>query len=98
MDELKFTWDPRKASSNRRKHRVSFDEAVTAFADGHGLLLNDPDHSVAEERFVLLGLSERIRLLVVAHAVRSGGNEIRIISARRASRAEQRQYVERLKG
>jgi len=97
VSDLRFTWDPRKAAGNRRKHGVSFDEAASAFADEHGLLLDDPDHSGDEDRFLLLGLSEKIRLLVVAHAVRSRGNEIRIISARRARRAEQRQYVERLK-
>jgi uncharacterized DUF497 family protein len=90
--ELRFQWDPRKAAANLRKHRVSFEEAATAFADPLSLTIPDPDHSAGEARALLLGLSERGRLVVVAHAER--GAEIRIISARLADRHERRDYEE----
>src|SRR5260221_6126870 len=93
--ELRFDWDPRKNASNRRKHGVSFEEAESAFTDDNGLLLDDPDHSEDEERFVLLGMSARLRVLVVCHCYRSSGNVIRIISARKADRDETRDYIER---
>jgi uncharacterized DUF497 family protein len=89
---LRFGWDPRKAANNRRKHGVSFEEAGSAFADPLSVTIADPDHSEAEERFLLLGLSGRQRLLVVAHAER--GDEVRIISARLATRRERRVYEE----
>lgn len=94
--ELRFTWDSAKAASNRRKHGVSFEEAVSAFADESGLLLADPEHSHDEDRYVLLGLSERVRLLVVSHVGSPDGNEVRLISARKASRREQQQYAWRI--
>lgn len=95
MGELRFEWDPRKAATNRRKHGVSFSEAETVFADEHALLLNDPEHSETEDRFLLLGLSGALRVLVVVHCYRAGDTVIRLISARRADREEQRQYDER---
>ena len=64
MDDLRFEWDPAKAASNARKHRVSFNEAQTVFDDEHALLLDDPEHSDTEERFVLLGLSALLRMIV----------------------------------
>ncbi len=97
MSDLYFEWDPAKAARNRRVHRVTFDEAATVFSDEHGLLLDDSEHSDAEDRFVLLGLSGALRLLLVVHCYRSGGDTIRLISARRATAAEQRQYAERWK-
>jgi uncharacterized DUF497 family protein len=96
VSELRFTWDPRKAASNRRKHGVSFEEAKTVFFDEHALFLEDADPSVSEERFVLLGLGSAFRVLVVCHFLRAGAGEIRIITARRAIKAEQKQYWERL--
>ena len=88
-----FEWDPRKAAQNRRKHGVSFDEAVTAFADPLSVTVPDPDHSApAEARYILSGRSAEGRLLVVSHAER--GTAIRIISARPATRREQAQYEE----
>ena len=87
---LRFTWDPAKAAANLRKHLVSFMEAATAFADPLSITIPDPDHSVGEERFVLMGLSNRDRLLVVAHVER--GDLIRIISARLATRRERKTY------
>ena len=90
---MEFEWDSRKAASNRRKHRVSFDEAQSAFLDENARLLKDPQHSDDEERYVLLGLSARLRLLVVCHCYRKHDGVIRIISARMANRSERRQYA-----
>ena len=95
MGELGFSWDPRKARSNERKHGVSFEEAQTVFSDDNGLLLDDPEHSEREARFLLLGLSSSLRILVVSHTLREE-DTIRIISAREASVSESRQYLERL--
>jgi uncharacterized DUF497 family protein len=94
MGELRFEWDPRKATANLRKHGVSFREAQTAFSDEHGLLIDDPEHSSEEDRFVLLGMSATGRLLVVVHCYRAGDLVIRIISARKADRLERRHYEE----
>ncbi|MFT3821764.1 MAG: BrnT family toxin [Rubrivivax sp.] len=92
MSSLRFEWDPRKAAANLRKHKVSFEDAQSVFSDERALLLDDPDHSEDEERFILLGLSSSLRLLVVAHCYRASRNVIRIISARKADADEQRQY------
>lgn len=89
-----FEWDAKKAASNERKHHVSFEEAASAFQDERGLLIADPDHSENEDRFVLLGMSVRLRLLVVCHCTRESDDVIRIISARRAIAREQRHYLE----
>ena len=97
MIEFRFEWDERKNSANKRKHKVSFDEAVTVFSDGNALLIADPDHSDEEDRFILLGFSSLLRLLVVVHCHREDDNVIRIISARKATRMEQSQYNKRLK-
>jgi uncharacterized DUF497 family protein len=95
MAEPRFEWDPRKDASNQRKHGISFEEARTAFADEQALLLDDPDHSAHEDRFILLGLSMALRLLVVVHCYRETADTIRIISARRATRLEREQYTKR---
>ena len=87
-----FEWDAAKARANKAKHRVSFDEAATAFADPLSRTIPDPDHSKSEERYVLLGMSSRGRLLVVPHVER--GDRIRIISARLVSKREKRLYEE----
>ena len=92
MRSVRFEWDPVKAAANLRKHGVSFEDARTVFSDDFARLIDDPDHSYEEERFVLLGLSSSLRLLVVAHCYRSAGGVIRIISARRATRSEERSY------
>lgn len=97
MADLRFSWDPRKAQANLRKHGVSFQEAETVFLDEHALLIDDPDPTSGEERFLLLGLSVVARTLVVCHCVPGRGETIRIINARRADKQEQRQYWERLK-
>lgn len=85
-----FEWDSNKAIINLSKHGVSFDEAATVFYDDFALLMSDPDHSFNEERFLLLGLSEKNRTLVVVHCERD--QNIRIISARRATLRETKQY------
>ena len=90
---MRFNWDPRKASANVKKHGVSFDEASTAFADPLSITVPDPDHSTDETRFLLIGRSVRHRMLVVIHAERSE-SDIRLISARLASRRERRIYEE----
>lgn len=91
MSTIKFEWDKRKANSNARKHGVTFDEAVSVFGDERAKLIDDPDHSDDEERFVILGLSSSLRLLLVCHCCKQG-NTIRIISARKASSRESRSY------
>jgi hypothetical protein len=89
---LKFEWDPRKAASNVIRHEVSFEEAATVFGDPLGRIVSDPRHSWGEERLVLMGLSQERRLLAVMYTER--GESIRIISSRRATRREQRDYEE----
>ena len=89
---MDFTWDPGKAESNRRKHRVTFEEACSVFFDPYARLIGDPEHSESEDRFVLLGMSTQLRVLVVVHCYRRSDQEIRIISARRADRHEAREY------
>jgi uncharacterized DUF497 family protein len=92
MDKITFSWDDRKDRENQRKHGVSFEEAATAFADENARLMHDPDHSQDEDRFILLGFSAKLRLLVVAHAYRQDETEVRIVSARKAARKERKQY------
>ena len=92
MSRIRFDWDPKKAAANLRKHKVSFEDAQSVFSDDRALLIDDPDHSEDEERFVLLGLSQSLRLLVVVHCYRAEGRVIRIISARKADADEQSIY------
>lgn len=92
MSTLQFEWDERKAALNARKHGVTFDEAKSVFVDERARLIDDPDHSEDEERFVLLGLSSALRLLLVCHCYRSEGNVIRIVSARKATSRESKAY------
>ncbi len=92
MSNLSFEWDERKAAANVRKHGVSFDEAKSVFVDELAKLIDDPDHSKDEDRFVLLGLSAAMRLLLVCHCYRGDGIVIRIISARKASTQESKSY------
>ena len=95
MRELRFEWDERKAVANRRKHGVSFEEARTVFLDEDALQIPDPEHSDQEDRFIMLGISARLRVLVVCHCYREDDEVMRIISARKADRDERRQYDER---
>ncbi len=92
MSTIRFEWDSKKAQANLRKHKVSFEDAQSVFSDERALLIDDPDHSEEEDRFVLLGLSQRLRLLVVVHCYRAEGRVIWIISARKADADEQSIY------
>lgn len=95
MSRLRFEWDPAKDALNQRKHGVSLDEATTVFSDEAALLIDDPDHSVDEERFILLGLSSHWRVLLVVHCYRADDAVIRLISARKADRQERARYAQR---
>jgi uncharacterized protein len=92
MSNIQFEWDARKASANVKKHGISFDEARTVFFDENAKLIDDPDHSLDEDRFVLLGLSSTLKIVLVCHCYREQGNVIRIISARKATSYESKQY------
>ncbi len=92
MDMLIFEWDESKNAANQRKHRVSFDEAKSAFYDDAARIIDDPDHSEDEERFILLGLSAKANLLTVCHCYRVSDTVIRIISARKATKTEAQHY------
>ena len=95
MQDLRFEWDDRKNTQNQRKHGVSFEEAETVFLDDRALLVDDPDESSREERFVLLGVSAGLRTLVVCHCYRASGHVIRIISTRKANATERESYNQR---
>lgn len=92
MHRIRFEWDERKASQNAKKHGVPFEEAITVFLDENATEYFDPDHSAKEDRFLMLGISRRLRLLVVHYAVRENGTQIRIISARKPTKAESARY------
>ena len=94
MEMLHFEWDPKKDLSNQKKHGISFAEASTVFEDVNALVISDPEHSEDEERFVILGFSLQANLLVVCHCYRASESVIRIISARKATKNEFRQYNE----
>lgn len=96
MKELRFEWDERKSIENERKHGVSFEEAQTVFYDENAREFFDPDHSQDEDRFIMLGVSVRLRVLVVCHCHRRG-KSIRIISARKANSYEEKDYWEIIK-
>jgi uncharacterized DUF497 family protein len=96
MRELFFEWDAKKAVSNAAKHGVTFDEAKSVFYDANALIIPDPDHSVIEKRFVMMGQSANLGVLVVVHCYRAGGSSIRIISARRAGTKEQQPYWKKI--
>lgn len=92
MGNIESTWDLRKATANISKHGVSFEEAQTAFFDDCARLIDDPDHSAEEERFVLLRYSFQARCLLVSHGYRESDSAIRLISARRATSREEKEY------
>jgi uncharacterized DUF497 family protein len=92
VGNIEFAWDQRKARSNLAKHGVSFEKAQTVFLDENARLINDPDHSGEEERFVLLGYSFQARCLIVSHCYRESSSVIRLISARRATTHEEELY------
>jgi len=88
MIEIRFEWDERKNRENKRKHGVSFDEVQTVFLDENAIRYYDPDHSEDEDRFIMLGMSFKLRVLVVCHCYRLDDKVIRILSARKASKKE----------
>ena len=88
-----FEWDEEKAQANLRKHGVSFEEAQTVFTDPLAMTIPDPDHSIDEARFIIIGESDKKRIVVVAHTERK--KKIRLISARKATRAERKKYEEK---
>ena len=90
--DIVFEWDTDKAISNQKKHHVSFEEAQSVFQDPNALLIADPDHSIQKDRFILLGISKKTKILVVCHCYRSNDEVIRIISARKATMFESKQY------
>ncbi len=97
MSGLPFSWDPKKARTNKRKHGVSFEEAESVFLDEEALLIADPDHSDTEDRFLLLGYSYRLRIVVVCHCIVEEEGVIWLISARKATKPERRQYDEQVR-
>jgi len=88
MAEIHFNWDSKKNIINQKKHGVSFEEATSVFFDEEALIIDDPDHSVQEDRFIILGVSVNANLLVVCHCYRENDTIIRIISARKATKTE----------
>ncbi|MBA5870794.1 MAG: BrnT family toxin [Nitrospira sp. CR2.1] len=92
MSALRFDWDESKNRQNIKKHGITFEEAQTVFLDDHAIRFYDPDHSKDEDRFLLLGLSFKLRILVVCHCYRESEAVIRIISARKATRQEAKSY------
>lgn len=94
MKKIKFEWDEAKAKSNLIKHGVSFDEAKSVFDDDFARVIYDETHSKNEERFVILGMSRKLRILVVVHCLRQDSLIVRLISARKATQNEQNQYKE----
>lgn len=94
IEQLKFEWDGNKNKINKSKQKISFEEAKTVFYDEEALVIDDPDHSEDEERFIILGESNKANLLVVCHCYRISDTVIRIISARKATKTETKQYYE----
>jgi len=89
---MKFVWDEKKNKDNIRDHKVSFEEAETVFYDPNGKIIHDPDHSNEEDRFIIMGISKLLKLLVVCHCYRENDEIIRIISARKATKNEKKGY------
>jgi uncharacterized DUF497 family protein len=89
---MRIIWDENKNQDNIKKHHISFEEAKTVFYDPNGKLIGDPDHSDNEDRFIILGLSNKLRLLVVCHCYRENDETVRIITARKATRKETKYY------
>lgn len=92
MITISLIWDEKKARENLKRHKISFEEAQTVFSDPNARMIFDPEHSRDEERFILLGISSGLKLLVVCHCYREDDMVIRIISARKANKTEQKQY------
>ncbi len=93
-DNIQFHWDQSKNIANIKKHKISFEEAKSVFFDENARLIPDPEHSVDEERFIILGISSKLRLLIVVHTYKGNDEIIRIISARKATKSESKYYHE----
>lgn len=91
---MRFLWDKNKNLANIKKHKISFEEAKTVFYDDNARLIPDPEHSISEERFIILGLTNKFRLLVVVHTYKENDDIIRIISARKVTKSESKYYYE----
>jgi len=94
---IQFEWDETKAEINLKKHKVSFEEARTVFFDPNALLIADPEHSNEEDRFIIMGISNKSRIVLVCHCYRENEEIIRIISARKANSNEVKQYGEKVR-
>jgi hypothetical protein len=94
MNNIKFVWDENKNKINKVKHKLSFEEAKTVFYDSEAIVFDDPEHSEDEDRFLILGFSETAKLCIVSHCYRENDEVIRIISAREATKSEERYYNE----
>lgn len=94
MNNIRFQWDQNKNLANVKKHKVSFEEAETVFFDENARLIPDPEHSINEERFIILGISNKLKLLIVVHIYKENDEIIRIISARKAIKSEIKYYYE----
>ena len=93
MDNIKFEWDENKNEINKRKHGLSFEDAMEVFYDINAVLFDDPDHSVGEERFLIIGMTDSRKICIVSHCYRDNDNIIRIISAREATKNEKNIYM-----
>ena len=96
-ESISFSWDAGKNVINQNKHTASFEEAVSVFYDEEAIVISDDEHSIDEDRFVIIGTSSKLRVLVVCHCYRKNDEEIRIISARKAKSRERMQYEESIK-
>ena len=91
---ITFEWDTKKNEINKKKHQITFDEAESVFNDENGIVIDDPEHSIDEDRFVIIGFSNRLKILTVCHCYRDSDEVIRIISARKATKKESQQYYQ----
>jgi hypothetical protein len=94
MNNIQFQWDQKKNNENIKKHKISFEEAKSVFFDENARVISDPEHSIDEDRFIILGFSMKLNLLVVVHTYRENDEIIRIISARKATKTESKYYKE----
>ncbi|NOX65753.1 MAG: BrnT family toxin [Chlorobi bacterium] len=93
MNNIRFEWDNTKNLNNIKKHKISFEEAKTVFFDENARVISDPEHSESEERLIILGISNKLKLLIVVHTYRENDEVIRIISARKATKTESKYYL-----
>ncbi len=93
MDNIKFEWDENKNEINKHKHGLSFEDAMEVFYDVNAVLFDDPDHSIGEERFLIIGMTDSLKICIVSHCYRDNDNVIRIISAREATKNEKNIYL-----